>query len=54
MCVLAMSALNELLYRKCVPPGTQILFTQLYHHAVQLLKDIVCPTSCKIETLGNE
>lgn len=54
MCVLAMSALNELLYRKCTPPGTQDLFMQLYHHTVQLLRDIVCPNSSRIETLGNE
>ncbi|XP_031353857.1 exportin-6 isoform X1 [Photinus pyralis] len=54
MCVLAMSALNELFYRKCSPPGTQNLFTQLYHHTVQLLRDIVCPNSCRIETLGND
>ncbi|KAK4874303.1 hypothetical protein RN001_013663 [Aquatica leii] len=54
MCVLAMSALNELFYRKCTPPGTQNLFTELYHHTVQLLRDIVCPNSTRIETLGND
>ncbi|XP_017775704.1 PREDICTED: exportin-6-B isoform X2 [Nicrophorus vespilloides] len=52
MCVLAMSTLNELLYRKCVPPGSQELFIQLYHHIVQLLRDISCPSTGKLDTLG--
>ncbi|XP_018332327.1 exportin-6-B isoform X2 [Agrilus planipennis] len=54
MCVLAMSTLNELLYRKCAPPDSQNLFIELYHLTVQLLRDIMSPNSDKIETLGNE
>ncbi|CAG9863214.1 unnamed protein product [Phyllotreta striolata] len=40
MCVLAMSTINELLYRKCTPPNTQDFYYQLYHHTVDLLKEI--------------
>lgn len=54
MCVLAMSTINELLYRKCAPPGSQNLFIELYHYAVQLLRDITCPSSGRMETLGPE
>lgn len=54
MCVLAMSTINELLYRKCAPPGSQNLFIELYHYAVQLLRDITCPTSGRMDTLGPE
>lgn len=54
MCVLAMSTLNELLYRKCVPPESQALFVELYHNTLHLLKDLTCPTSGRIETIGTE
>lgn len=54
MCVLAMSTLNELLYRKCVPPDSQSLFIELYQNTLQLLQEITCPTSGRIETLGSE
>ncbi|XP_028138810.1 exportin-6 [Diabrotica virgifera virgifera] len=40
MCVLAMSTVNELLYRKCTPPETQDFYFQLYHQTVDLLKEI--------------
>lgn len=52
--ILAMSTINELLYRKCSPPGTQGFFYHLYHHTVQLLRDITNPSSGRIETLGPE
>lgn len=54
MCVLAMSTLNELLYRKCIPPGSQNLFIEIYHNTIQLLQDLTCPTSGRIETIGIE
>lgn len=54
MCVLAMSTLNELLYRKCTPAGSQNLFKQLYHHTVQLLRDISCPSTGKLDTIGQD
>lgn len=54
MCILAMCTLNEILYRRCTPPGTQGFFLQLYQHTVQLLKDIICPTAGRIETLSSE
>ncbi|KAK9752797.1 Exportin 1-like protein [Popillia japonica] len=54
MCLLAMSTLNEILYRKCVPPGSQPLFIQLYHNTVQLMKDIACSSSGRIETLSSD
>jgi hypothetical protein len=48
MCVLAMSTINELLYRKCTPPGSQEFFTQLYYYTLELLRDI---TNSRIDTL---
>lgn len=50
MCVLAMSAINELLYRKCTPPDTQDFYFQLYHQTVDLLKEITS-SSNRIESL---
>lgn len=52
--ILAMSAINELLYRKCVPPGTQSLFEVVYEHIEHLLKDILNPASSKVDCLTNE
>lgn len=54
MCILALCTLNEILYRRCTPPGTENFFLQLYQHTVQLLRDIVCPTAGRIETLSPE
>ncbi|XP_008196875.1 exportin-6 [Tribolium castaneum] len=48
MCVLAMSTINELLYRKCTPPGSQEFFTQLYYYTIELLRDI---TNSRLDTL---
>lgn len=50
MCVLAMSTINELLYRKCTPPDTQDFYFQLYHQVVDLLKYITS-SSNKIDSL---
>ncbi|CAH0564345.1 unnamed protein product [Brassicogethes aeneus] len=50
-CVLAMSTINEIFYRKCVPPGSQDFFKQIFHHTVALLKEIVHSPTYKIETL---
>lgn len=51
MCVLAMSTINEILYRKCIPPGTQDFFIQLYHHCVELVRDLSSSSRYRIETL---
>ncbi|XP_022916840.1 exportin-6 isoform X2 [Onthophagus taurus] len=52
MCLLAISTLNELLYRKCVPLSSSPLFIQLYHNTIQLLKDVTCTMGGRIETLS--
>ncbi|KAJ8970467.1 hypothetical protein NQ317_009441, partial [Molorchus minor] len=51
MCVLAMSTINELLYRKSTPPESQDFFIQLYHHLVELLKDVTSSSNYKMDTL---
>lgn len=53
MCVLAMSTINELLYRKCTPPGgaSQQFFIQLYYHTIELLKDITNSSNYRMDTL---
>ncbi|XP_056643159.1 exportin-6-like isoform X1 [Diorhabda sublineata] len=50
MCVLALSTINELLYRKCTPPHTQPFYFQLYHQIEDLLKDITS-SSNRIDSL---
>lgn len=51
MCFLAMTVINELLYRKCAPPATHQLFMELYQHTALLLRDISLPT-LKVEAMG--
>lgn len=51
MCVLAMSTINELLYRKGTPPGSQEFFVQLYFYTMELLRDTTCSSTCRVDTL---
>ncbi|KAK9883135.1 hypothetical protein WA026_001329 [Henosepilachna vigintioctopunctata] len=53
MCVMAMSAINELLYRKCTPPGTEEFFVQLYLHMVDLLKDLSTSTIFRMDSIDS-
>ncbi|KAG5885493.1 Exportin-6 [Gonioctena quinquepunctata] len=50
MCVLAMSTLNELLYRKCTPPESQDFYYQLYRQTVDWLKEVT-NSSTRIDSL---
>lgn len=54
LCILALSTINELLYRKCAPPGTQNLFVELYHYAVQLLRDITNASADRIDNYESD
>ncbi|KAL3272659.1 hypothetical protein HHI36_014124 [Cryptolaemus montrouzieri] len=53
MCVMAMSTINELLYRKCTPPGTENFFIQLYQHTVDLLRDLSSSSVYRIESIDS-
>ncbi|CAH1116071.1 unnamed protein product [Phaedon cochleariae] len=50
MCVLAMSTLNELLYRKCIPPESHEFFVQLYHQIMGWLRELTS-SSNRIDTM---
>ncbi|XP_023020105.2 exportin ellipsoid body open [Leptinotarsa decemlineata] len=49
-CVLAMSTLNELLYRKCTPPESQDFYYQLYRQTVDWLNEVTT-SSTRIDSL---
>lgn len=53
ICVIAMSTINELLYRKCSPPGSQSFFLQLFQHVVELLRDISNSSVYKMDSLDS-
>ncbi|XP_044759917.1 exportin-6 [Coccinella septempunctata] len=53
LCMLALSTINEILYRKCCPRGTEPVFVQLYHHTIDLLKDLSTSSIYQLESIDS-
>lgn len=50
LCLLALSTVNEILYRKCCPRGCESFFIDLYHYLVVVLRDL---SALSIDRLKN-